>query len=105
MSIIGQLKRRGVIRASLAYVAASWLLVQVAATVLPAYDISPRALTILIAILGIGFIPTLVLSWKFELIAGRLARDKGDAELAPPGPSATRRVDIAITALLVIGIS
>jgi TolB-like protein len=101
MSLIGELKRRGVIRIGLAYLAASWLLVQVAATVLPAYDLPSKLLTLLIACLAIGFIPVVVLSWKFDVIAGRLMRDDG----APAIPSSLRRVDVAITALLLVGLS
>jgi TolB-like protein len=55
----------------------------------------------LIAFLAIGFIPVVVLSWKYDVIAGRLMRDDG----APAIPSSLRRVDVAITALLLVGLS
>ncbi|HJT82711.1 MAG TPA: hypothetical protein VJ719_16055, partial [Chthoniobacterales bacterium] len=66
-SFFTELKRRNVIRAAGLYLVAAWLVVQVASTVLPMFgapDWLPRSVVLL---LGIGFVPTLIFSWAFEL--------------------------------------
>ena len=67
MSLITELKRRNVIRMAGLYLVAAWLLVQVASTVLPAFEAPAWAVRTLIIVLAIGFVPALILSWVFEL--------------------------------------
>ena len=49
-----QLKRRKVIRVAIGYCALSWLLVQVAATLIPAFDIPVWTLRLLVLLLALG---------------------------------------------------
>jgi hypothetical protein len=67
MSFLSELKRRNVFRVGLAYAALAWLLIQIVETLFPIYGLSDAAIRIVIAILGVGFIPVLVISWAFEL--------------------------------------
>ena len=70
-----ELKRRNVIRFAGLYLVGSWLLVQVASTVLPMFgapDWLPRSIVILLAL---GFIPALIFAWVFELTPAGLKRD------------------------------
>ncbi len=76
MSFIQELKRRNVLRAGIAYAAVAWLLIQVSDTIFPAYGLPPSTLTILITVLGIGFVPLLVFAWVFEFTLEGLKRDK-----------------------------
>jgi hypothetical protein len=75
MSIFSELKRRNVIRVGLAYLAVAWLLIQIADTVFPAYGLAESVLQVLITALAIGFLPTLVIAWVFELTPQGLKRD------------------------------
>ncbi|HSD69467.1 MAG TPA: hypothetical protein VLB07_07935, partial [Woeseiaceae bacterium] len=105
VSLVGELKRRGVIRVGLAYLAAIWLLVQVAATVFPAFGLPQAALSALIIVLVVGLVPVIVLSWKFEWTAGGIRADTGATEFPASARRQAQFVDRGITLLLVIGIS
>lgn len=74
-NFFAELKRRNVIRAAGLYLVGAWLLIQVASTMLPAFDVPAWALRGLIIILALGFIPALVFSWVFELTPQGLKRD------------------------------
>ncbi|MEO6297037.1 MAG: hypothetical protein ABIO74_08030, partial [Dokdonella sp.] len=76
MSLIAELKRRNVIRAAGLYLVGAWLLVQVAGTVLPWFDVSASILRGLVIVLAVGFIPTLVVAWAFELTPEGIKRDE-----------------------------
>ena len=74
MSFFEELKRRNVIRVAGLYIVGSWLIVQVANTVLPMFEPLawlPRAIVILLAI---GFLPVLAFAWIFEITPEGLKR-------------------------------
>ena len=83
MNLLTELKRRNVFRVALFYIVAAWLVVQVAETVLPVFDVPEVFVRGVIVVLAIGFVPALVFSWIFELTPEGLKRDKNaqvDAE-------------------------
>ena len=65
MSLFKELKRRNVFRVGAAYIVAAWLVIQVVETLFPVYGLSDAAIRIVVAILGVGFIPSLIISWVF----------------------------------------
>ena len=67
MSLVSELKRRNVFRAVIAYLAASWLLLQITETLLPVYGYGDAAIRLVVAALAIGFIPVVAFAWLFEL--------------------------------------
>jgi adenylate cyclase len=67
MSLYHELKRRNVLRVALAYLIASWLLIQMADTVFPVYGLGTGAGNVLITVLAIGFLLFLLFSWAFEI--------------------------------------
>ena len=75
MSLYHELKRRNVIRVAVAYLTASWLLVQVADTVFPVYNLENNSLHVLILALAIGFPLFLLFSWVFEITPEGLKRE------------------------------
>jgi TolB-like protein/Tfp pilus assembly protein PilF len=75
MSLFNELKRRNVIRVAMAYVVASWLIIQVVETILPAFGYSDVAIRYIVIILAILFIPILVFSWAFEVTPEGLKRE------------------------------
>jgi TolB-like protein/Tfp pilus assembly protein PilF len=100
MSFLSELKRRNVIRMAGLYAVGSWLIVQVASAVFPAFDVPGWALRALIIVLVIGFAPALVFAWVFELTPEGLKRD---AEVKPGesiAPQTARRLDRTIIAVL-----
>ena len=60
MTLFAELKRRNVIRVGLAYAVLSWLLLQVGDVVFDALNLDDSALTVMLVILGLGFIPVIV---------------------------------------------
>jgi adenylate cyclase len=66
MKLLAELKRRNVIRVALFYIVSAWLLVQVAETVLPLFEVPDGVLRGLVILLALGFVPALVIAWVFE---------------------------------------
>ena len=105
MNFIAELKRRNVIRMAGLYLVGAWLIVQVSGTVLPMFgapDWLPRSIVILVAI---GFVPTLIFSWVFELTPGGIKRD---AEVSPEesiAPQTGQRMNRMIIAVLVLALT
>ena len=67
MNVLAELKRRNVIRMAGLYLVGAWLIVQVAATLLPVFDAPAWVMKLVVTFLAIGFVPALVVSWIFEL--------------------------------------
>jgi TolB-like protein/tetratricopeptide (TPR) repeat protein len=103
-SWFAELKRRNVIRVGAAYVAVAWLLVQVADTVLPAFELPSGTLkTILIAI-ALGFPVTLVLAWVYELSPKGLRRTDDVPEADKIVPLSGRGLDFTIIGCMSVAI-
>ena len=62
-----QLKQRRVYRVAIGYAIVAWLVVQVAATVLPAFHSPEFVLPLVIVLLAIGFPVALMLAWAFDV--------------------------------------
>ena len=75
MSFFGELKRRNVFRASAAYVAVAWLIIQVVETLFPVFGLSDDAIRIVIILLAIGFVPAMIFAWAFELTPAGFERE------------------------------
>ena len=67
MSLLSELKRRNVFRVALFYVVSAWLVIQVAETILPMFDVPDGALRAVVVILALGFPVALIFAWVFEL--------------------------------------
>ncbi len=59
MSFFGELKRRNVFRVGAAYLVSSWLLIEIADIMFPAFGFPQGALKWLVGALGLGLIPLL----------------------------------------------
>jgi adenylate cyclase len=88
VNFLAELRRRNVIRMAGLYLVGAWLIVQVASTIFPAFELPGWALRGVILVLAIGFIPALVFSWVFELTPQGIKRD---AEVPTGNPSPRRR--------------
>ena len=104
MSFIAELKRRNVIRMAGLYLVGAWLVVQVSSTVLPMYDVPAWLPRSIVTLLALGFLPTLVFAWVFELTPQGIKRD---AEVKPEesiAPQTARRMDRLIITLLFLAL-
>src|SRR6056297_598572 len=106
MSLFTELKRRNVFRVGLFYIVSAWLVVQVAETILPMFDVPDVALRAIVLILALGFPVALVFSWIFELTPGGIRREK-DVDVTPATKQQTaHKLNVAtlIAAVLAIGL-
>jgi TolB-like protein/Tfp pilus assembly protein PilF len=74
-SIFAELKRRNVYKVAVAYLVASWLLIQIATQVFPFFDIPNWAVRLVVLLLILGFPAALVFSWAFEITPEGIKRE------------------------------
>ena len=104
MRLLEELKRRNVFRVAGLYLVGAWLTTQIASTVLPMFGAPewlPRSIVILLAI---GFVPTLIFSWVYELTPEGLKRDADVPLEHSIGHVTGRRIDRAIIVMLLLAL-
>jgi adenylate cyclase len=104
LSIFGELKRRNVLRVGAAYLAGSWLLIQIADTLLAFFELPEAAGRVLVTVLAIGFVPALLVAWLFELTPEGFKRESGVSHGSAESVRATRRFDRAIIGVLAVAV-
>mgnify|MGYP001813902154 FL=1 len=102
-----ELIRRNVLRAIVAYLAVSWVLIEAASTLLPTFDAPPILLKGLIYLLGIGLIFWTGFSWVYDLTPEGLQKTTGETASTENRQFDKRRLNAVIvgsgiTALLVL---
>lgn len=105
MSLFAELKRRNVFRTTAAYLVLSWVLMQIGDLLFDALQLDDKALTVLLALLALGFIPVVVFSWIYELTPEGVKREaEVDRSQSITGHTG-KRLDIAIVILLAIAVA
>jgi TolB-like protein/lipoprotein NlpI len=99
------LRRRNVFRAAAAYLAVSWILMQLAEITFPAFGFSDQAILILIIALAIGAIPALVLAWVFEITPEGIKRERDLDRSGELVGRTNRLLDRLIIILLTLGVT
>jgi TolB-like protein len=102
MSFFNELKRRNVFRVGIAYTVASWLLIQVTDIVFPRIGLPDSAVTLVIALLAIGFIPALIFAWAFEMTPEGIKREKDVDRSKSIAPTTGRKLDRVIIGVLTV---
>lgn len=67
MPLLGEMRRRNIFKVSLAYAIVSWLIVQVADVILPAFNAPQWIMQVLVLMLILLFPIAVLLSWAYEL--------------------------------------
>ena len=105
MNLIGELKRRNVLRVGLAYLAFSWLLIQIVETLFPVFGFGDAAVRVLVIVVAIGFVPALVFSWVFEFTPSGLVReseiDRSESITGDTGKKLDRAIMVVLALALV----
>jgi TolB-like protein/Flp pilus assembly protein TadD len=101
MSFFDELKRRNVIRVGLAYLVLSWVLLQVGDVVFDALRLEDTALTIMLVLLALGFVPAVVIAWVYELTPEGVRRESDVDRDQSITPETGHRLNIVIVVLLV----
>jgi len=100
--VLDELRQRNVHRVALAYLAGAWLLIQVIETLTP--DFLPAIVfRTTVIILAIGFVPALILSWKFEWTRDGIHRETSGRVQTTPASS--RMFDRLVTVVLVLAVT
>ena len=105
MSLYNELKRRNVFRVAMTYIVASWLIIQVAETIFPAFGISDAVLRYIVIVLSIGFVPALIFSWVFELTPEGFAKEVSADQEHSITRFTGKELDRSIILLLAIALS
>ena len=101
MSLFNELKRRNVIRVGVAYLVASWLLLQIVDVLVPLLELPVWVGKLVFLILLVGLIPTLIFSWAYEMTADGLRRES-EVEHDPSITLQTAKKLDRITIILVL---
>ena len=104
MWLFTELKRRNVVRVGIAYLASAWLLVQIAETLLPVYELPATLIRPLLIILAIGFPVVLILAWAYEITPAGLKLEKDVDRSSSITHHTGRKLDRAIIVVLAIAI-
>ncbi|MGH9692888.1 MAG: tetratricopeptide repeat protein, partial [Bryobacteraceae bacterium] len=104
-NFFAELKRRNVYKVAVAYAVVGWLVMQVAATVVPALHLSDTITSAVVVLVLLGFPIALVLAWAFEMTPEGMKRTE---DISPNGklPQWSRRKFagfIIVVALLAAG--
>ncbi len=93
MSFLEELKRRNVLRVAAAYAALSWLLIQVAGTLLPLFGLPASAVRGVVITLAAASVPLLVFTWAFQWTPQGFRRDGALERGAAVNTRTARRLD------------
>lgn len=80
-SIVGELRRRRVIRVTVAYCGLAWVVLEVSGTLLPVLELPSWTLRLIVGLLALGLPCAVVLAWAFDLTPHGIER-------TPPAPGA-----------------
>jgi TolB-like protein/cytochrome c-type biogenesis protein CcmH/NrfG len=104
-NFFAELKRRNVYKVAVAYGIVGWLVMQIAATAVPALHLSDAITTAVVLLVILGFPIALIFAWAFELTPEGLKRTE-DVDLSKSITHKTgRKLDFFIIAVLLLVIS
>lgn len=97
--LLSELQRRRVTRVAASYIVASWIMLQVAATLENALTLPAWFDTAVLGLLTLGFPAALVVSWVYELTPEGIRRTVGTGDGKPVKPQA---IDWLLIGMLVV---
>lgn len=77
---LNELKRRNVVKSTIAYLVVSWIIIQVALAVLPTFNAPDGAVRIIIIALAIGLPIWIVVSWIYDITPKGIAKTPKESE-------------------------
>src|SRR3989440_6145680 len=101
-NFFSELKRRNVYKVAVAYAVVGWLVIQVAATIVPALHLAEGITTAVVVIVLLGFPIALVIAWAFEMTPEGMKRTE-DVRPDEKIPQWSRRKFAAFILVVVIG--
>lgn len=104
MTIFNELKRRNVLRVAVAYLAVSWLLIQIVETIFPVFGLSEALIRLVIILAAIGFPLALIFSWLYELTPEGLKKEKDVDHSSSQARGTDKKLDRAIIIVLALSL-
>ena len=102
MSLFTELKRRNVIKVTIAYIVTAWLVMQIGDVILNNVEAPDWVFYVILLLLGIGFPFAIIFAWAFELTPDGLKRER-EVDRSQSVTSRTgRKLDFFIIGMLVI---
>ncbi len=99
-----QLKRRGVIRAAIAYAVGAWALIEFSGVLVDAFEAPDVVVAVLLVLVSIGFPAVLAFSWFFDITPDGIRRTQvTDDEVRHP--ALDRRIYFVVISLLVAALA
>ena len=105
MSFFSELKRRNVFRIGAAYVVTAWLLIEATETIFPLFGFDQAPARNVVIVLAIGFVPTLIFAWVFELTAEGLKKEKYGERSQSITHVTGRKLDYSVIGLLIVALA
>ena len=104
MKFFEELKRRNVIKATMAYLVVAWVLIQVLTNILPVFQSPAWVLKTLMILLAIGLPVWMVFSWVYEVTPEGIKKTTEVSSDESVTATTNKRLNILIIILLVIAI-
>ena len=104
MSLIAELKRRNVFKVGIAYVVASWLLLQLTEVLTELLEIGPEVGKIVIVLLIVGFVPALIFAWAFEMTPEGIKREHEVDRTQSVTQQTGRKLDFTIIGIMAVAL-
>lgn len=104
MGLVSELRRRNVIRMSVLYILAAWVIMQVAEVVIGLASLPAWTGSMVLTVLAIGFPIALVVSWFYEITPKGLALEKDVASRDSITHVTGRRIDFIVISLLIAAV-
>jgi hypothetical protein len=104
MSLFNELKRRNVFRVAIAYMIASWLLIQLADILVPMLTLPEWVSRLIFLLLLILFVPTLIGAWALELTPEGLKLEKDVDRSQSVTPTTGKRINAVIIGALAVAV-
>ncbi len=104
MKVFDELKRRNVIKSTIAYIVVAWVLLQVITSVLPSLGSPPWVLKTLIFLIAIGLPIWIIFSWVYEITPEGLKKTVTVSKDQSITEATNKRLNIIIIITLIIAI-
>ncbi len=104
MSLVSELKRRNVFRVVAAYLVVGWLLTEVFTTILPTLGAPDWVAQAVILVFVFGFIPTVILSWVYELTPEGIKKEEDVDGESATARSSFKKLDYVTISAVVLAI-
>jgi serine/threonine-protein kinase len=105
MSLFSELKRRNVIRVTIAYVITAWLVLQVADVVLGNIAAPAWVFQVILLVLALGLPIAVLFAWAYELTPHGIRREKDIVRSESVTQQTGRKLDRAIIVILVVAVA